>query len=150
MMGGLIEVAAAFVGTLGFGFLFNIRGKKLLLAALGGMISWLLFLLLGFVIEQEAVRYFIVAILSTVYAEVFARVVKTPATTFCMVSLIPLVPGSALYYSMAYALGGSFDAFAGKALYTLELTAALSMGIVLATACVRYIFAFAAKRKGRN
>ena len=37
---GLIQVTAAFCGTLGFGFLLNSRGKKLIFAALGGMKSW--------------------------------------------------------------------------------------------------------------
>ena len=40
----LIQIVSSFFGTLGFGFLFNIRGKKLFWAALGGMISWGLFL----------------------------------------------------------------------------------------------------------
>ena len=100
----IIQILASFCGSLGFGFLFNIRGKKLLFAALGGLLSWLLFLVLGLSPASEAVRYFLVAAALTLYSEIMARVLKTPTTTFCIVSLIPMVPGSALYYSMAAAI----------------------------------------------
>ena len=133
----IVQVIAAFVGTLGFGFLFNIRGKKLLLAATGGMLSWLLFLVLRPLTESEVLRYFLVSALITVYSEVLARHLKTPSATFCIVSLVPLVPGSGLYYTMANALGGNAEGFVSKGLHTLELTAALSLGIVLVTALFR-------------
>ena len=135
----LIQIAASFFGTLGFGFLFNIRGKRLIWAAFGGMIAWTMFIALGFVIENEVVRYFIVSICSTGYAEVMARVLKTPASTFSITVLIPLVPGGAMYYTTTYALSGEGELFVSKAIYTLELSIALSLGIVLVTALARYI-----------
>ena len=137
MTDAIIEVVSAFVGTLAFGFLFNIRGKKLWLAALGGMLSWLLFLLFGLFLAHEAARYLLVSILISVYAEGMARLLKTPATTFCIVSLIPLIPGGSLYYTMAGALQGNTADFMNRATYTLELAAALALGILLVTACAR-------------
>ena len=105
------EGLAACGGTIGVGLLFTIRGKKLWLAGLGGGLAWLLFLLLGFVIENEVARYFIVSVVITLYAEILARILKTPASTFCIVSLIALIPGGGLYYSMAYALSGESALF---------------------------------------
>ncbi len=138
-MTALLQIFAAFIGTLGFAYMFNIHGKKLLLAALGGLLSWSLFLLLGLAIDEEVTRYFIVSILITLYSEILARLIKTPATTFCIISLIPLVPGGALYYTMAYALSGNSQNFVEKAVYTLELATALSLGIVIVTAVFHYI-----------
>lgn len=144
---GFIQIAAAFLGTLGFGFLFNSRGKKLLFAALGGMLSWALFLALGLVIESEPLRYFIVSLVIAGYAEVLARVLKTPASTFCILSLIPLVPGGALYNATASALSGEVQEFAERAVYTLSLTVALSLGIVLTTAFTKYLTAAMRSRR---
>jgi len=73
------------------------------------------------------------------YAEVLARWLKTPTTTFIIVSLIPLIPGSGLYYTMANALSGNSDGFLEKGIYTLELSLALALGIILVTSCVRRI-----------
>ena len=36
----ILSVLAAGVGTFGFGILFHIRGKKLLLATLAGILGW--------------------------------------------------------------------------------------------------------------
>ena len=36
----LLQLAAAWVGSLGFAMLFNVRGKKLPLASLGGLLAW--------------------------------------------------------------------------------------------------------------
>ena len=142
----LLQIIMAFFGTIGFGMLFRSRGKKLLLAGLGGMLAWALFLLLGCWIESEPIRYFIVSVIISVYAEVLARICKTPAGTFGILSLVPLVPGGGLYYSADYALSGDMQAFAAKALSTLSLTAMLSVGIVLVAAIAKFI---SSVRRGR-
>ncbi len=139
MMDGIFQLITSFLGTLGFGILFHIRGRKLWLAALGGLLAWSVFLLLGLWIESEPMRYLLVSILTTLYAEVLARWVKTPTTTFIIVSLIPLIPGSGLYYTMANALSGNSEGFMEKGIYTLELALSLALGIILVTSCVRRI-----------
>ena len=135
----IIQIAASFLGTLGFGILFNIRDKKLCWTAIGGMMAWSLFLFLGLFIQNEAVRYFIVSVCGAVYAEIMARMLKTPASTFSVTILIPLIPGSALYYTTTHALAGACESFAEKAIYTLELSVALALGLVLVTATARYL-----------
>ena len=143
----LLQILMAFFGTIGFGMLFRSRGKKLLLAGLGGMLAWTLFLLLGCWIESEPIRYFIVSVIISVYAEVLARICKTPAGTFGILSVVPLVPGGGLYYSADYALSGDMGAFVEKALSTLSLTAMLSVGIVLVAAMAKFISSALSGRK---
>lgn len=143
----LIQLFTAFFGTLGFGITFNSRGKKLWLAALGGMLGWALYLLLGLTLESEPMRYFIVSVAISAYAEVMARRCKTPASTFCILALVPLIPGGGLYYSADFALSGDFPLFLQKALATLELTVALSLGIVLVAAFAKF-FASVRRRLG--
>ena len=135
----ILQIVTAFFGTIGFGILFRSKGKKLFLAGLGGMMAWALFLLLGRWIESEPVRYFIVSVVISIYAEVLARLCKTPAGTFGILSLVPLVPGGGLYYSADYALSGDMGAFVEKALSTLSLTAMLSLGIVLVAAMAKFL-----------
>lgn len=135
----LIQILMGGLGSLGFGILFHIRGKKLLIATLGGLMSWTVFLALAPLFPSEAVRYFFSAAAVTVYAEFFARVIKTPTTTFLVPSLIPLIPGGALYYTMNYALNEQWAAFAAKAFYTLELAVALALGIIAVTTLNRIV-----------
>ena len=132
-----LQILTGCVGSFGFGILFNVRGKRLLVAALGGLLSWLIFVLLGRVIPSEPVNYLIVSLLLTLYAEAMARLMKTPTTTFITTSLIPLIPGGSLYYTMAYAFQSDGTRFVEKAVYTLELAAALAIGVIAATALAK-------------
>lgn len=139
MKDAIIQILMGGLGTLGFNILFHIRGKKLLLATLGGVISWTVFLLAAPVLPGESARYFLAAAVITVYGEIFARLEKTPTTTFLVPSAVPLIPGSALYYTMNYALNGQWTAFASQALYTLELAVSLALGIIAVTTVSRFM-----------
>ena len=133
-MDAFIQITASFAGTFGFGILFNIRGKRLIFASIGGMLAWAIYLALFHFLKNEVLCYFIVSLLTAFYAEVMARILKTPAITFCILSLIPLVPGSSLYYTIESVFSGSSESFFGKAAHTLSLAAALSLGIILVAA----------------
>ena len=146
----LMQIFTGFLGSLGFSVLFHIRGRRLAIASLGGLISWTVFLLLEPLLPGEPVRYFLASAAVTVYAEIFARVVKTPTTTFLVPSLIPLIPGGALYYTMNYALNEQWQSFAAKALYTLELAAALALGIIAMTTLTRMIMVTVRYFKGHK
>jgi len=145
MIDAIVQILMGTLGTLGFNILFNIRGRKLLLATLGGFISWTVFLALEPLLPSEALRYLISAATITVYGEVLARVEKTPTTTFLVPALIPLIPGSALYYTMNYALNQQWSRFAEQAFYTLRLALSLAVGIIAVTTAVRLITALTHK-----
>ena len=150
-MDALIQILTGMGGSIGFAFLFNIRGRHLIFAAIGGFMSWGMFLLLGLWIGDEALRYLLVSAMITVYSEILARKLKAPACIFCIVSLIPLVPGGALYYSAQYALSADSALFISKAIYTLKLSVGLSLGIVLVTVFFRYYSLIQKKlKKDRN
>ncbi len=145
----IVQILSGFVGSLGFAVLFNIRGMRLVVAALGGFLSWTLFLLLSRCITSDPVNYFVVAFALSLYAEIMARVMKTPTTTFITTSLIPLIPGGSLYYTMAYAFESDMAKFLSKAIYTLQLAAALALGIILATTLTKMFLRLMAEVKGR-
>lgn len=135
----IIQILAGFVGSFGFACLFNIRGKRLIAASVGGFLSWLLFVIFSHFIPSEPVNYFVVALLLSFYAEIMARVLKTPTTTFITTSLVPLIPGGSLYYTMASAFESNLPRFLEKAVSTLQLASALALGIIFATTVTRLI-----------
>lgn len=135
----LIEILAAFAGTIGYGALFNVRGKKLLFAGLGGMFGWIIYLLLNTVIANEIICCLIVAVITSAYSEILARILKTPASTFYIATLMPLIPGSALYYSINAAVIGNMPGFIHHISRTVQFAAALSAGIIVANTIARNI-----------
>ena len=140
-MNPYLQILMGTLGTLGFNISFNIRGKKLVFATLGGLISWAVFLALEPVLPGESIRYFIATAAITVYGDILSRVMKTPTTTFLVPSIIPLIPGSALYYTMNYALNKQWSQFAQQASYTLQLALSLAVGIIAVTTAVRLLTA---------
>lgn len=140
-MNPFLQILMGTLGTLGFNISFNIRGKKLIFATLGGTISWSVFLALEPLFPGEAMRYFLATTAIAVYGEILARLMKTPTTTFLVPSIIPLIPGSSLYYTMNYALNKEWSQFAQQAFYTLQLALSLAVGIIAVTTVVRLLTA---------
>ena len=135
----IFQIIASFVGSMGFGILFNIRGKRLWAASIGGLLSWLLYILAERAIGNATVAYFAVSGAITIYAEVMARVLKSPTTTFVITSLVPMIPGSSLYYTMISVFKSNEGNFVQRAVHTLELAAALALGVVAVTTFVRLL-----------
>ena len=133
------ELVTAFTGALGFGVLFNIKRDKLLPAAFGGFLGWAVYLALGRVLPEDAIRYLLAAMIVTVYAEVMARRKKTPATIFVVPGIVPMVPGGSLYYTMRYLVEGNQEAFRHQSVYTLLLAGAIAGGILCAMTLWRII-----------
>ena len=100
MKDAMLQILMSFLGSLGFSVLFHVRGSKLFLAALGGALSWGRNLLLELWVPSEPLRYFFSSSFVAVYAEILARALKTPATTLLIPSIIPHIPGGALYHTM--------------------------------------------------
>ena len=143
----LVQIISGGIGTLAFCVLFNIRGKRMFATTVGGFLSWFIFVVLSNFIESEPLNYFIVAIVISAYAEIMARIIKTPTTTFVTTALIPLIPGGSLYYTMAYAFESDLERFLEKAIYTLQLASSLALGIIITTTLSRILFNYLGNRK---
>lgn len=141
----IIQLATAFVGSLGFALLFRVKRERLLLASLGGLLAWGVYLLMGLVTDQEVVRYFVASVALTVYAEILARLVRCPATLFIVTASIPLIPGGSLYQTMQYFMQNDLEAFSRQALTTVLLAVALAVGMLFPTA----IFQLIRRTRGR-
>lgn len=53
----LTQIAVSFLASLGFGIIFNIKGKNLIFASIGGAISWFSYLYLK---EKLCRRYLVI------------------------------------------------------------------------------------------
>lgn len=74
----------------------------------------------------------------SLYGEILARKMKTPTTVFLLPSVIPMLPGSYIYYSMLGAVNGDERAFT----HNLKETAFCSLGIALGTVICSIIIEF--------
>ena len=136
----------AFIVTFGFGILFNIKGKKLIFAAIGGGISWYFYSLPLSLGLSEVSSLFISTLVFSTYSEVLARIFKTPVTTFVVCALIPLVPGSGMYYTMREAISGNISKSLELGLNTLASAGTLALGVLFVSTLTR-LFLSATRKK---
>ena len=130
----LLQVAAAAVGTLGFAILFNSRPKRLFLGALGGGLTWVVYLLVSRFLGQDFICVALAAGFGAAYAEIMARVCKAPATVFTILSEIALIPGGSLYITMHHLVGGRQSQALQFGAHTILIALAIALGIVFVTA----------------
>ncbi len=124
-----LQLFAAFLGSLGFSLLFGLRRRYLLLASLGGCLCWGIYLLCSIGGLADFPANLLAAAFSALYGELLARFMKAPAPLFCIPTLIPLVPGSKLYYTMNHAVQGKLEAAADYGMETLLAALAIAAGI---------------------
>ncbi len=97
----IVQIIASAVGTVGFAILFKVRAKYLALTALLGALCYGTYYAVDSLCKGGS---FLAALCATVLvaalSEMLARGIRTPATVFMLVGLIPIVPGGALYHTM--------------------------------------------------
>lgn len=126
-----------FVVGIGVSLLFNIHGFGMTLCALGGVLSWTVYLLALKLGNSDVGAYFWAALIAAIYSEVMARVRKCPAISYLVVSIFPLIPGAGVYYTMNHAILGRMDAFANQGMHTAAIAGVIAVGILLASTIFR-------------
>ncbi len=147
----LFESILTFLACIAISINFNIKGFHILFSAIGGMITFLVFSLSSG-ISNVAMQCFLASMFASIYSETLARIVKVPATTFLIVSIIPLVPGSDLYRTMELCINQEIMKFVSSALNTLGIAGSIALGILLVSSLYRFTFGivFTVKKKKHN
>ncbi|MGG7057436.1 threonine/serine exporter family protein [Clostridium nigeriense] len=135
----ILEVMAAFISTFAFGIVFNIKGKNLTFAALCGALGWFVYKFSLMIGVSDTTSLFLAALALSTYSEIFARVLKTPVTTFVIAALIPLVPGGGMYYTMVEAITGDVMKSLEIGINTMASAGSLALGIVLVSTITKIL-----------
>ncbi len=129
----------AFGASFAFAIVFNIPKNKLLLSALGGMLGQLIYVISQLIVANDVALYLLATISIALYAEIMARITKSPTTIYLAVALIPLVPGGGIYYTMLYFINGETDLGVSTGIHTLLISGALAIGIIFVSSTINLI-----------
>lgn len=146
----LLQLGTAALGSWCFSMIFNVRDRQLCYTTLGGLLSWAIFLALMPLGWGTVPRFFISSVGITIYAEIFARRRKTPATVFLVPAAVPLIPGAGLYNTMLCAVHMDGDGFIRQGLNTLLLAGAIAAGIILVSTVMHAADAYRRKNSPAN
>ncbi|SCH90026.1 MULTISPECIES: threonine/serine exporter family protein [unclassified Romboutsia] len=133
----IIEVIMAFGVGLSFGLLFNVKGKYLYIAGIGGALGWFTYKLCLSQGLGDSSSLFLSAIVFSIYCEICARVFMTPATILSVCCLIPLVPGYGVYNTLYSCLKGDYMKALEIGINTLSSAGALALGVILISTLFR-------------
>ena len=129
----IIQLIAAFGGSLGFALLYRLRFRHLLFASFAGMLTWGVYLTVHSFVEGSFIPCLTASVFAVILSEILAHLRKCPATLFLLPSLIPLVPGGSLYYTMSSTVRGDLAAAGEYGLETVICAFAIAAGISFAT-----------------
>ncbi|MBO5743144.1 MAG: threonine/serine exporter family protein [Clostridia bacterium] len=125
----IIQLITSFLGSLGFALIFNLKKKRLFLGSMGGVFCWGAYLITTTLYNGVFISTLVASAVAAAYAEIFARIIKAPATVIFMSAIIPLIPGSSLFYTMSHIVSGEIALFKSYGITTILYVLGITSGI---------------------
>lgn len=95
----LINIAVSFLSTFGYCIIFNIPKRQLVYCGLLGVVSWMIYYVMTYFGLDEVFATFCATSAVVLLSRVLARFRKCPVTIFLIPGIIPIIPGSLIYYT---------------------------------------------------
>ena len=127
----LVQLIAAFLGTMAFAVLFGVPRNYYFDAGLCGMMGWLLYLVLTRYSAFSAVEVmFCATALVTLIALLQSIGRKCPITVFLISGIFPLVPGAGIFWTSYNIVSNQLSEALNTGFAALKATVAIAFGIL--------------------
>jgi uncharacterized membrane protein YjjP (DUF1212 family) len=127
----LVQLIAAFLGTMAFAVLFGVPRNYYFDAGLCGMMGWLLYLILTRYSAFSAVEVmFCATALVTLIALLQSIGRKCPITVFLISGIFPLVPGAGIFWTSYNIVSNQLPEALNTGFAALKATVAIAFGIL--------------------
>ena len=133
----LLQLIFCTVGCAGFALWFKVKWQHIAPCALGALLTWAVFLLAREETGGSFTASFIAAVICAAYSQIMARVCGAPAVIFNSVSVFPLIPGAALYYTMFGIVTGSIALAREQGISLISTCFAIVLGMMVVEVIVR-------------
>lgn len=133
------SLVAGVFGVAGFSLMFSISLKRLPLATLNAMVTYVIYLLLMKYNGDVFTANFIATVYGAVASEILARVTKAPSTVYIIPAIIVLVPGGPLYYTLNYLVEGDWAACSEAGINTALIFLGIAVGLSIVAAVFQII-----------
>ena len=134
-----VQLISSFFATAAYAMLFRTRVKYLPAVAICGFLTYSIYL----VTETVGLSPFFAALFASLFAsllaEFCARLMRAPALIFSFTGVIPIVPGSGLYYAMDSLLFGENDLVYSNFRWTLMVGAGMALGTLIVSILVNVL-----------
>lgn len=141
-----VEFIFAFLGTLGFTFIFNVPLRHIPVASFIGGAGWAIYYIAVSTGCGIAISCFFGACIVGFSSDIASRICKEAATIFVIPGVLPLVPGAGTYYTMLAVVEGNLEMAADKGIQTLAMAGAIALGLLTMGTIIQVIRGIAKKK----
>lgn len=149
MVENIIYVLAAVIGTVGFALMLRLRKERLPVIAVSTALCYSIYLLCLHFSVADFVANFLASLFAAFVSEFLAKHIKAPVTVFLTPTILPLVPGSSLYYTIEAFFRGNLR---GALTYFSALgrtIGAILLGIIIVNTIMKCIRNYQASKNPR-
>lgn len=123
------NIAASFLGTLGYCILYNVPRRFYIWCGLTGSAGWLVYLW-GIRGATFAGASFVAAAVVVLLSRILAVYQRCPITIFLVSGIFPLIPGSSLYHTVFYLINDDYTAALECGMSAIKIVFAIVLAIV--------------------
>ena len=148
----LDQFISCVIGCAGFSFLSGAKGRVIVLAMTGSALTCALYLLIN---DPAGTNYFYATMAAACFVALYGNVVSAlsgiPSTVFLLTSVFPLIPGSALYYTVYGGIFRNNEMFHEYGRRLILVCGAIALGYIIIEALYKYTSMIkTALRKGKG
>jgi uncharacterized membrane protein YjjB (DUF3815 family) len=145
-----VQTVSGIFGTLGFSLLFSVKMKRMVPVLACGALTAVIYECCTFFTDNMFLCFVIPAIVCGLVAESMARIIKAPTTVFLLPGLVVLLPGNALYYTMAALVQSAGREAVAYGTLTVQESVAIAMGVVASSILTIVLTKIIGKMKKRR
>lgn len=135
------QLIFAALSIIGFSVLFNIPKRAICKTALSGALGWITYVYSSNQLGQSTMMSsFVAAAVVALFSEIFARRFKEAVTVFVIPGILPLVPGSGMYYAMLAIIEKDFNRAALISSETMFIAGSIAAAIFIVSSIARLFF----------
>ena len=128
-LGAVLQIAAAFVGTVAFSVLFSVPPRHYVSCGITGGVGWAVYLAVVHFFSSPIVGSFLASAVLTVLSRYLAVYCKAPTTVFLLCGIFTLVPGAGIYYTAYHVYAGESAQALLSGMDTIKTAVAIGLGI---------------------
>lgn len=129
-----MTMIASLIGTLGFSIIFNAKYNRLTYLAIGGLLTCGVYLLSKHffnTLNYDFLPTLLAAITGALFCEIFARILKAPTVCLLLPTIIILVPGLSLFFTLTNLLEYNQEQLIYNLMNTVLCSLAIALGMVI-------------------
>ncbi len=136
----LLQLAAAFVGTVAFSVLFSVPKEYRSACGVTGGVGWAVYLMINSLNHTPIIGAFAASAVLTIMSRYQAVQFKAPTTIFLLCGIFTLVPGAGIYYTAYYTFMGEEATALSYGMDTIKMAVAIGLGIGVAYSIPSFVF----------